>query len=333
MTYRVVDDEGATLAEGKDLAALRAKLAPKTREVVEAVGQGVERDGLTSWTIGTLPRMIEERRGAFTVRAYPALVDEGDSVAVRVFDSPRAAERAMRAGARRLLLLTIPSPIQLISSRLSNDAKLTLMRNPNQNVGALIADCMDASVDALVASAGGPAWDDAAFARLRDHVRGTLFDTATETISRVRTILGSWHKVTLQMGSVGNLAVAASIAGIKAQLSGLIYPGFVTATGADRLLDLARYLRAIERRLEKLPQDPVRDRAQAERIAEVEQEYAVWLTELPRGAADWDEVRDVRWMIEELRVNYFAQALGTPYPISEKRIYKAMDAVSASAAG
>jgi ATP-dependent helicase HrpA len=333
MTYRVVDDEGATLAEGKDLAALRAKLAPKTREVVEAVGQGVERDGLTSWTIGTLPRMIEERRGAFTVRAYPALVDEGDSVAVRVFDSPRAAERAMRAGARRLLLLTIPSPIQLISSRLSNDAKLTLMRNPNQNVGALIADCMDASVDALVASAGGPAWDDAAFARLRDHVRGTLFDTAMETISRIRTILGSWHKVTLQTGSVGNLAVAASIADIKAQLSGLIYPGFVTATGADRLLDLARYLRAIERRLEKLPQDPVRDRAQAERIAEVEQEYAVWLTELPRGAADWDEVRDVRWMIEELRVNYFAQALGTPYPISEKRIYKAMDAVSASAAG
>jgi ATP-dependent helicase HrpA len=96
---------------------------------------------------------------------------------------------------------------------------------------------------------------------------------------------------------------------------------------------LGRYLRGIERRLEKLPQDPTRDRAQTERIAEVEQEYATWLTELPRGAADWDEVRDVRWMIEELRVNYFAQALGTPYPISEKRIYKAMDDVSASVAG
>jgi ATP-dependent helicase HrpA len=106
-----------------------------------------------------------------------------------------------------------------------------------------------------------------------------------------------------------------------------VFPGFVTATGTDRLNDLVRYLRAIERRLERLPLDSARDRTQMAIVATVQDEYAQWLTELPAGAASWPEVRAVRWMIEELRVNLFAQALGTPYPISEKRIYRAMDDV------
>ncbi len=333
MTYRVVGEDGSTLAEGKDLAALRAKLAPKTREVVASVGEGVEREGLSEWSIGALPRMIEESRGAYQVRAYPALVDEGDSVAVRVFDNARAADRAMIAGTRRLLLLTIPSPIPLISAKLSNEDKLALMRNPNRNVGALIADCMDATADALVAAFGGPVRDGAAFARLRDQVRGELFDEAMRAISRVRTVLAAWHGISTRLERTGNLAVVASIADIRQQLAGLIYPGFVTATGTDRLADLVRYLRAIERRLERLPLDPARDRLSMETVQDVAQEYATWLTELPRGAASWDEVQHVRWMIEELRVNLFAQAVGTPYPVSEKRIYKAMDDVSASVAG
>jgi ATP-dependent helicase HrpA len=101
----------------------------------------------------------------------------------------------------------------------------------------------------------------------------------------------------------------------------------VTETGATRLTDLVRYLRAIERRLERLALDPARDRVQLAIVTTVQDEYAQWLTELPDGASAWPEVRAVRWMIEELRVNLFAQALGTPYPISEKRVYRAMDAV------
>ena len=122
-------------------------------------------------------------------------------------------------------------------------------------------------------------------------------------------------------------ALLASLTDIRTQLTGLVYPGFATATGADRLNDVTRYLRAIERRLERLPLDPGRDRAQMAIVATVQDEYAQWLTELPAGAESWPDVRAVRWMIEELRVNLFAQALGTPYPISEKRIYRAMDDV------
>ena len=106
----------------------------------------------------------------------------------------------MVAGTRRLLLLTIPSPIQAISGRLSNDAKLTLMRNPNRNVGELMADCLDAAVDRLVEEAGGPAWDEAGFTALRDHVRAELHDTAFDVIAKVRAVLAAAHAVEAELG-------------------------------------------------------------------------------------------------------------------------------------
>ncbi len=328
ITFLVTDEKGAKLAESKDLAALKQQLQVKANKVVEKVALGVEKRGITSWTIGTLPKLIERPSGAYTVSAYPALVDEKTSVAVGAFATESEAARVMAAGTRRLLLLTIQSPVQAISARLSNDAKLTLMRNPSRNVGELIADCMDAAVDKLVADAGGPAWNEAAFTTLREHVRGNLHDTAFEVIGRVRAALAAAHQVEARLSGTPSPALAASIADARTQLSKLIYPGFVTATGADRLGDLARYLRALDSRLEKLPRDPHRDDAQLAKIEVVDQEYADWLKELPPGAASWPEVRAVRWMIEELRVNLFAQAIGTPYPISEKRIYKAMDEVA-----
>jgi ATP-dependent helicase HrpA len=334
MTFRITGEQGETLAEGRDLDALKAKLRVQARAVVAAVATGLERDGLSGWpTTGepgdALPGVLQRTRGGYLVTAYPALVDEKTSVAVRVFDDPHAAALAMAAGTRRLLLLTIPSPVPAISKRLTNDAKLTLMRNPSRNVGELMADCLDAATDALVAASGGPARDAAGFAALRDHVRGELHDATYDVVGRVRTVLAAWHAVEAHLGPTSNLALAASLADIRAQLGALIHPGFVTQAGADRLGDLARYLRAVERRLERLPADPARDRAQLAIVARVQEEYATWLTELPAGADGWPEVRAVRFMVEELRVNLFAQAIGTPYPISEKRVYKAMDDVSA----
>jgi len=100
-----------------------------------------------------------------------------------------------------------------------------------------------------------------------------------------------------------------------------VYAGFVAATGWWRLPDLVRYLRAVERRLDRLPENPQRDREQMHTIQEIQQEYARLRAQLPPS----DNLAEIRWMIEELRVNYFAQALGTPQPISDRRIYRAMD--------
>jgi len=294
----------------------------------------MEQRGLTAWPHtdqpgNALPAVLERRAGGYVVTAFPALVDERDTVAVQVFDNARAADIAMLAGTRRLLLLGIPSPIPAISNRLTNDAKLTLMRNPSRNIGELMADCVDAAVDALVEAHGGPARDEAAFLALRDGVRADLHDAAYDVIGKVRTVLAGWSEAETRLSQPAQPPLLASLTDIRRQLGELVYPGFVAATGAGRLTDLTRYLRAIERRVERLPLDPARDRAQLAIVTTVHDEYAQWLTELPAGAVAWPEVRAVRWMIEELRVNLFAQALGTPYPISEKRIYRAMDAVEA----
>jgi Domain of unknown function (DUF3418). len=332
VTFRVEDEAGTTLAENKDLDALKAQLRAQSRAVVASAASGIEQRGLTAWPRtgqpgNALPAAIERTTGGYVVTAYPALVDERDSVAIRVFDNERAAGLAMTAGVRRLLLLTVASPMPQITASLSNDVKLTLMRNPSRNVGELLADCLDAAVDVLVADLGGPARDESAFAALRDAVRADLYHATSDAIGKVRTVLAEWNSVESALSRPAQPALLASLTDIRTQLAGLVYPGFVTATGTDRLNDLVRYLRAIERRLERLPLDPARDRTRMAIVATVQDEYAQWLTELPAGAISWPAVRAVRWMIEELRVNFFAQALGTPYPISEKRIYRAMDDV------
>ncbi|MFG3599723.1 ATP-dependent RNA helicase HrpA [Micromonospora chersina] len=325
VTFRVLGEDDKPVAEGKDLPALQRELRQEVRQVVAAAAPDVARTGLTGWDIGTLPRTIEQVRAGYAVTAYPALVDEGTTVGVKVFDSPAEQEAAHWAGTRRLLRLTVPSPAKFLQGRLSNEAKLALSRNPHGGVPALIEDAAGAAIDKLMADAGGPAWDAEGFAALRDRVRADLVDTVVEVMGRVRQVLAAAYAVEQRLGATRNLAVVAALADIRNQLGGLVHKGFVTEAGYARLPDLLRYLTAIERRLDRLPGNPQRDKQQQDRIAVVQKEYQDLLAALPPAKRQSTAARQIRWMIEELRVNVFAQALGTPYPVSEQRIYRAMD--------
>jgi ATP-dependent helicase HrpA len=327
LNFRVVDEEQKPVAQGRDLAALRERLGAKVREVVTAAAPELERHGLTGWNIGALPRSVEQVRAGYRVTAYPALVDEGATVGVRVFETEAEQRAAMRAGTRRLLRLSVPSPARMMQGRLSNEAKLALSRNPYRSVVDLLDDCAGAAIDKLVAEAGGPAWDAEGFAALREKVRADLVDTVTEVVDRVRRVLGAAYAVEQRLARTSDLSAVAALADVRAQLAELVYPGFVTATGYARLADLPRYLAAVERRLDRLGQNPQRDRQLQDRVAQVRAEYDQMLAGLPAAGRDDEPVRHVRWMIEELRVNLFAQALGTAYPVSEQRIYRAMDEV------
>jgi ATP-dependent helicase HrpA len=264
------------------------------------------------------------------------LADEGDSAAVRLFDTEAEQQLAMWQGTRRLLLLSQPAPIKLIQGRLSNQTKLALTHyshyppaspeaGTHGSVGALLDDCLACAVDKLMTEAGGPAWDAEGFGKLRDSVRAGAAGTMLDVVSKVERILTAAHEVDLRLARTGNPLLVSALSDIRTQLSGLIFPGFVTATGWWRLPDLPRYLQAIERRLDRLPQNPQRDREQMALVQQVQQEYRDLLAELPPGRAATPEAHQIRWMIEELRVTTFAQALGTPYPVSDKRIYRAMD--------
>ncbi|MEU1840554.1 ATP-dependent RNA helicase HrpA [Micromonospora chersina] len=325
VTFRVLGEDDKPVAEGKDLPALQRELRQEVRQVVAAAAPDVARTGLTGWDIGTLPRTIEQVRAGYAVTAYPALVDEGTTVGVKVFDSPAEQEAAHWAGTRRLIRLTVPSPAKFLQGRLSNEAKLALSRNPHGGVPALIEDAAGAAIDKLVADAGGPAWDAEGFAALRDRVRADLVDTVVEVMGRVRQVLAAAYAVEQRLGATRNLAVVAALADIRNQLGGLVHKGFITEAGYARLPDLLRYLTAIERRLDRLPGNPQRDKQQQDRIAVVQKEYQDLLAALPPARRQSTAARQIRWMIEELRVNVFAQALGTPYPVSEQRIYRAMD--------
>ncbi|MFD2396338.1 ATP-dependent RNA helicase HrpA [Prauserella oleivorans] len=326
MTFRVVDEKRRTLAESKDLEPLRERLGDRLRETISAAADDVERTGLRTPSFGELPKVFQATRRGHDVKAYPALVDEGDSVAVRMLDTPGQQRKAMWEGTRRLVRLNVPSPVKYLNRNLSNTAKLVLTRNPHGSVAALLEDCVDCAVDKLVAEAGGPAWDDARFASLLEAVRGRLNPTVLSVLREVENVLQAAHDVESRLADTNGPVLQESLADIRAQLTDLVHAGFVTETGYDRLPDLVRYVRAIERRLEKLPADPARDVERLREIAWLREEYQAALDAVPPHTAPSPELVEIRWMIEELRVSFFAQTLRTAYPVSVKRVLKALDA-------
>lgn len=325
MTFRVVDEKNRPLREGKALNALKEQLKEKVQQTLSAVADdGIEQRDLHVWSFGDLPQRYEQKRGGYAVKAYPALVDEKDSVAIRLFDTPHQQQAMMWRGVRRLLLLNIPSPIKYLHEKLPNKAKLGLYFNPYGKVLELIDDCIACGVDKLIAEFGGPAWQEDAFKQLHEKVRAELNDTVVEIAKQVEQILTAVFAINKRLKGRVDMTMALALSDIKTQLGGLVFRGFVTANGWQRLPDVLRYLQAIERRLDKLAQDAHRDRAQMLKVEQVQQAWQQWLNKLPPERRDDDEVTAIRWMIEELRVSYFAQQLGTPYPVSDKRVLQAM---------
>ncbi len=328
VTFRVLGEDGRTVGQDKDLEALKVRLAPALRSTLSAQAGAVERHGLRAWDFGSLPRTLEGPSGGYQVTAYPALVEEGDGVAIRMLESEAEQQRAMWRGTRRLLLETVPSPLRALRQRLSGKARLALSQNPNGSMAELLDDCVACAADKLIADAGGPAWDSDGFERLRDLVRAGLHDTAVEVFTRVQRILETTHRVRRLLAGIDGGPLQEVFDDVSAQLAGLVYAGFVSASGWRRLPDLLRYLRAAELRLEKLATSPARDREWMLRVDEVQQAYERLLDEPPQGGVDAEALERIRWMIEELRVSLFAEALGTPQPVSEKRIYRAIDELS-----
>ena len=338
VTFRVVDERRRTLAEDKDLRALQQRLRPTAQAALTrafrsgggAAGAGLtERGGLTRWTVGTLPRSVTAQRGGQPVKAYPALVDEGDAVALRLLDSEAAQEQAMWRGTRRLILLNLPSdPAKFVQNQLSNQDKLALAHSPHGSVQALFEDCVTAAADRLIAAHGGPAWDEEGHRKLFDAVRADLVDLTLRTVRQVREVLSAWQSCERRLRATTSPVLRDAVADVKEQLGWLVKPGFVTEHGLSRLPHLLRYLVAADRRLQQLPHNAQRDRARMERVQDMLEEYA-WLCEqFPSDRPLPPAVREVRWMIEELRVSFFAHALGTAQPVSEKRILKAVDALA-----
>ncbi|MFI2839226.1 ATP-dependent RNA helicase HrpA [Mycolicibacterium sp. PDY-3] len=327
VTFAVETAEGAEVARGKDLAALQDRLAaPVRRAVARAVAGSWERSGLTGWPadLDELPRSVEQVSGGHTVRGFPAFVDTGAAVDVKVFALAAEQAAVMRPGLRRLVRLSVPSPVKAVERGLDMRARLTLNTSPDGPLAALLDDCADAAVDALAREV---VWGRKDFEALTAQVGRSLATTTMDIARRVEKVLAAAHEAQVAIPDKPVPAQADAVADVRAQLDRLLPKGFVTLTGVTKLADLTRYLLAIGRRMERLPHGLVADRERMDRVHAVEDAYDDLLRSLSPARAAGQDVADIGWQIEELRVSLWAQQLGTPRPVSEQRIYKAIAAI------
>ena len=321
MNFKVVDEKGKTLSESEDLDALKFQLKDEVKTALSHIADdGIEQSGLHLWQFAELPQCYEQKKANFSVKAYPAIVDEKNAVGIKLFETEAEQQQAMQAGLRRLLLLNIPSPIKYLHEKLPNKAKLGLYFAPFGKVVELIDDCIACAVDKLIEEFGGFVWTEEKFNALHEFVRANLNETTVEIALQVEKSLTLAFELNKRMQGKMDFTMAFAISDIKTQLAGLIYPNFVTQAGFERLADLYRYLTAIGKRLDKLGTDTNTDRAKMLRVEQVQEAYKQLLAKLPKSKAIPAEVLEIRYMIEELRVSLFAQQLGTKYPISDKRI-------------
>ncbi|HDY7935779.1 TPA: ATP-dependent RNA helicase HrpA [Vibrio vulnificus] len=327
VTFRAVDERNRKLKEHKDLHELKESLKEKVQETLSKVADDdIEQQGLHTWSFGELPQVYQQKRGGYQVKAFPALVDNKDSVEIKLYETEQEQISAMKAGQRRLILLNVPSPIKYLHANLPNKSKLGLYFNPYGKVLDLIDDCIACGVDKLIEEQGGLVWEPEKFEALKEHVRAELGNTVVDIAKQVETILTTAFNINKKLKGKIDFTMAFALSDIKAQIEGLIFKGFATECGWKRLPDILRYMKAIERRMEKLPIDPNKDRLHMLKIESVVKDYKELLNKIPKGLAVPENVKEIRWMIEELRVSFFAQQLGTPYPVSDKRVKNAIEA-------
>ncbi|WP_270353360.1 ATP-dependent RNA helicase HrpA [Microbacterium testaceum] len=346
-SFRAVDARGRAIGSDRDLGALQRRLADRARssvesavtrdrpaarsaaKVAEASPAFASRSTLTTWDFDELTEVVDTPVAGGVVRGYPALVDEGASVALRVEATPEDAARHTRAGIRRLMLLAVPSPAAYVLDHLTANEKLALAASPYQNAKALIEDARVALADDVLLreSSTGVVRTKAEFERVRDAFSSVSVDRTFQTVSLAAKILLAQREVERAMKDASSITLLGALNDVRGQLKGLIFPGFLSRTGLSRLQHLPRYLAGALERVKTLSDNPGRDR---QRMTEYERATAGFIDAggaVPLPADAPANLVQTRWLLEELRVSLFAQRLGTAEPVSPQRIAKALKGV------
>lgn len=321
VNFSVEGVDGKEMAFGKDFAALSSRLQGKAREVLHQVVKTHQvAPPATSWEYGTIKREQVTKQGSLRITAYPALTDHGDGVTLELYDNPQRQERAMRAGSVKLIALSLKTPTSYLETHLPNRAKLSMYYQPLGSIKELIFDLMLCAISNIMERNGGVPWDEDNFNRIREIVRGELNDEALAVANVVEQSLVKAHELKRLLKGNISFDLARSYADLNHQLDSLIYKGFISDCGPEHLKEMPRYLQAALERVQRLNRDVVRDQMYMRTLENLEDEYEKVVKSYHTDLLP-PPLKDVRWMIEELRVSYFAQHLGVIGPISDKRIY------------
>ena len=284
-----------------------------------------EREGITQWDFGDLPEKVGFNRGSQTLTGYPALVDDAESVSIRLFDTAQAANESMRAGVRRLLTLALKEQMKQLEKNIPNFNQLALQARNIMAPDALKADLLIAIGDRAFIGEDDLPRDERAFVKQRDRARARL-PAVAQAATRIATdIFTEYHALQSHLTQKMSPALQTDI---HTQLSNLVYAQFLSQTPWIHSQQIPRYLKAMQRRLEKRLSNTERDGKHMASVRELWQQYAARLEKHRKAGIQDEKLSEFRWMLEELRVSLFAQELKTPYPVSYKRLIKAWDEVA-----
>ena len=315
----VITDGRRELGAGKDFESLRKQFAPRLNQRLNKAASDVAHPGATTWQFGAIPRTREIDRDPTPLVGYPALVDQGTNVGVRIANTAAKASRWQARGLRRIVMLGSPDPTRSVFIHMSNAEKIALSAGPYANLNALLADTRLKATGDLIATLGidpDTVRDEAAYRRVVDAVRPEAADRM-QAITRVAArILTRNAEVRAELARRPDSATKDDI---TAQLDNLVFDGFIAATPEPHFTRLDKYVHAIDVRLKGWTANPAREQQNLDVITELEDTYAAAIAgfevgELPPAAVE------AGWLLEELRVSLFAQSLGTAQPVSAKRV-------------
>ncbi len=319
MNFRVLDAQGEELAAGRDLAALRAQLGQAAQMVFADAEATAESAGFRAWEFGDVPESLPVMRAGVQVTAWPAVVDEGDSVAVRRFDTREAAADAHRQGVLRLFRLALAAQFRALEKDLPEFTRVALAWRPLGDSDSLREMALEVIAAQACLGDETPPRNGAAFDALLVRARVRLRPVADALMRTLGQILPLYQALTAQIAQV----TGPSGKDMQQQLRALIYPGFLRTTPWNALQHFPRYLQALQLRLHKLPERKAQDERH---VAVLARWMAIWQAREAalRKAGEQDPRMDAfRWLMEELRVSLFAQQLKTAQPVSFKRLEKA----------
>ncbi|MBC2931465.1 ATP-dependent RNA helicase HrpA [Nocardioides sp. zg-1228] len=328
-TYRVVTDEGAEAARGKDLDALKEPLRPTFEQAMADVASdsGVSATGRTTWTFGTVEESFVQRRAGHEVRGFPALVDEGPTVGLRVLATAEEAAAHHRLGVRRLVLLALgpadPVDDVLAAAGLDQRAKLALVGSPYPSVADLLDD-LRAGIVGEVVDRHPTVRDEAAYDAVVADARDAVASGLGPAVHEVMRVLEAWRTTDRAISGRADLITLPALTDMRAQVERLMAPGFIGEAGVSRLRDYPRYLAAVTHRRERLDGQVARDRQLMDQVSGLQEAWLHAVAALPEGQPMPQRLREARWLLEEYRVSLFAQQLGTATKVSDQRIRKVM---------
>ncbi len=330
INYRVISQSGKQVAMGRDLSVLQnqqGQAAAQSFSTVEV--PGYPKKNIINWDFSVLSEQIEIDKQGIRAIGYPGLLDEQHSVTLKLFDTSEKARQATLLGLRRLFMLNLTERIRYIEKNMPNLQRSCLLFSSVGTCQQLKQDLVQATVDAVCIIADEPVRDKASFNARIEHAKKEIIARANELAIKVHAILIEYHAVNTRLGSMNKPAWKKTITDIHQQLNALVYRGFISATPEKQLPHIRRYIKAIDKRLDKLKLSVAQDERIMTQFSPLLLRYETTFEKsnpsLPARSSS--ELQRYRWMLEELKVSLFAQELKTAVPVSVKRLDKQWEKV------